>query len=243
MSARRIPPTRNRPLPSRAKHEAPAASGEYRITRPGHYSLIDDSVEAIPEGMPSGRMLDDALEFDVDADGALELDCLPSSHRSRVEMPRQSTPEPPLALVPRTPSHEMLPAAMPWPAASPQARQSSSKIAAVRTPSSSIATADTHAALVAFAGFGDPPAGIWGAPAYALRVVLRRHALKQDLERARHSEGDFQNVDAPLVQRAGHFDELLAGGGTNDGDDAAVQNPAQIFVSTHGSFLVQNCFN
>jgi hypothetical protein len=44
---------------------------------------------------------------------------------------------------------------------------------------------DTHAALVAFAGFGDPPPGIFGAPGYALRVILRRRTLRADLARAR----------------------------------------------------------
>src|SRR5205823_7838470 len=114
MSARRIPPSRHRPAPARPKNGPPAASGEYRITRPGHYSLSDLAAMAT-EATPSGRMLDEALEFDldVDADGALELECLPSSHGTRVETSRHSMPEPPLALAPRLASHEMLPAAPP----------------------------------------------------------------------------------------------------------------------------------
>jgi hypothetical protein len=39
--------------------------------------------------------------------------------------------------------------------------------------------------VLAFAGFGDPPASLWGAPAYAARVILRRRALRADLDRAR----------------------------------------------------------
>ena len=42
-------------------------------------------------------MLDDSLSFelDLDADGGLELDCLPSTHLPRVEQPRQSSFDPP----------------------------------------------------------------------------------------------------------------------------------------------------
>ncbi|HSO34187.1 MAG TPA: hypothetical protein VLT33_16745 [Labilithrix sp.] len=44
---------------------------------------------------------------------------------------------------------------------------------------------DTHAAFVAFAGFGDAPAGILGTPGYAVRVILRKRELRADLARAR----------------------------------------------------------
>ena len=73
----------------------------------------------------------------------------------------------------------MLPPAPAWPMASSTGRRSSSQIAAV----------DPHAALVAFAGFGDPPASVWGTPAYALRVIMRRRDLRRDLAlaRRRHS--------------------------------------------------------
>jgi hypothetical protein len=48
-----------------------------------------------------------------------------------------------------------------------------------------MAAVDPHAALVAFSGFGDPPAGVSGMPGYAARVILRRRALRRDLELAR----------------------------------------------------------
>ena len=131
----------------------------------------------------SGRMLDDELGFDfhldIDADGALALDCLPSSHRTRVEPPRQMSNEAPSesrATPPSRPAmRAMLPPSPPWPVVSAGPRRASSPQAAT----------DTHAALVAFAGFGAPPAGILGTPAYALRVTMRRRSLNADLARAR----------------------------------------------------------
>ena len=47
------------------------------------------------------------------------------------------------------------------------------------------APVDPHAALVAFAGFGEPPATIWSTPFYAARVIVRRRALRADLASAR----------------------------------------------------------
>lgn len=149
--------------------------------------------------MSAGRMLDESLDFDLDivADGALALDCLPSSHRMRVEQPRQTNDEPPSASRPtpdpssrtRTMTRAVLPPAPPWPISSAGPRP-----ACWPQP-----TADTHAAIVAFAGFGDPPADIFSTPGYALRVVVRRHALRTDLERARlHRSQDVALYQAAL---------------------------------------------
>jgi hypothetical protein len=114
--------------------------------------------------LTSGRELDDLdFDFDIDAEGALELDCVPSAHGAREEAPS-------LALV-KTSGARMAP----WPMAGPALRRSSASHAAV----------DPHSALVAFAGFGDPPDSIFGSPSYALRVILRRRSLRGDLERAR----------------------------------------------------------
>jgi hypothetical protein len=131
--------------------------------------------------VPAGRELDDFdFDFDIDAEGALELDCMPSMFGAREEASSfalmnaasaRMTPSP----VPRMTPGPMLPPAPPWPMASPAVRRSSATQAAV----------DPHSALVAFAGFGDPPASIFGAPSYAVRVILRRRALRRDLERAR----------------------------------------------------------
>lgn len=116
--------------------------------------------------VPSGRNLDDSLDFDfdIDADSALDLDCLPSSHGTRVETPRWSRLEPP----------------------SVTRRSSSTSMVAVRRSSTTTPAVDAHAALVAFAGFGDAPAGLFSYPGYALRVLRRRRVLKRDLEGARH---------------------------------------------------------
>jgi hypothetical protein len=155
-----------------------------------------DSVEmeAVAPPPPTGRMLDDDLDFDFDfhADGALELDDRPSSQSMRDESSRspglgappprrtspgpapRSTPNPPRSAGARQPpTVPGEPPAQPW---------------ATRGPARSSGTLpahDAHAALVAFAGFGEPPSTIWGAPAYALRVHLRRRALRSGLKLAR----------------------------------------------------------
>jgi hypothetical protein len=178
---------------------APAQPG------PRRYNTVQ--MQAIAP-LSAGRELDDFdFDFDIDADGALELDSLPFSRDSHAEPPRPSgqlardapparpsgeleryTPPgrpsgqlarvtpPPMARMTPGP---MLPPAPAWPMASATGRRSSSQIAAV----------DPHAALVAFAGFGDPPARVWGTPAYALRVMMRRRDLRRDLTlaRRRHS--------------------------------------------------------
>ena len=149
---------------------------------PRRFSSVQfEAVAPPPSG--SGRMIDEELEFDFDADGALELDCLPSSHGTRGEQPRQTSPEPPPASRPhgqaRAPTQRgLLPPAPPWPTASAGPRRAP-------MPSGDQKISDTHAAFVAFAGFGDSPAGLLGTPGYAVRVLLRKRELRGDLARAR----------------------------------------------------------
>ena len=133
----------------------PRASGEYRIIAP----------------RSSGRELSDLdLDFIADGDGLeIELACVPSSHRHRAQ---DVSPPPmlPPALAPHEPSEVRLGDAPP-----PSSRSMSS-------PQSAI---DPHAAIVAFAGFGEPPRSLWGTPAYAMRVFERRRVLRAALQRAR----------------------------------------------------------
>lgn len=166
----------------------------FKLTAPRRYATVQ-----MPAVVPlsTGRMLDDSFDFDIDSAGALELDCLPSSHHTRVEQPRQSrleprraTPAPMARISPR--------GILPPPMSSSGARRSSSTVAAV----------DPHAALVAFAGFGDPPPGLFGTPTYALRVIFRRRALNADLALARERrspdvglyEASLRTVDAGAVR-------------------------------------------
>lgn len=155
------------------------------------------------------------FDFDIDADGALGLDCLPSSQNTREESRWQSTPEAPSAgmgpearresatavrrdsaatpaLVLRRTASTQMPRVT---ASSATRRTASGQILPPapsipvtvpgRRSSQSIAAVDPHAALVAFSGFGDPPDGLWASPAYALRVIARRRALLRDLASAR----------------------------------------------------------
>jgi hypothetical protein len=186
---------------------SPAQSG------PRRYNTVQ--MDAIAP-LSAGRELDELdfdFNFDIDADGALELDSLPftrdsrdshgshGSHDSHAEPARPSgqlarvTPPPTARMTPGP----MLPPAPAWPMASSTGRRSSSQIAAV----------DPHAALVAFAGFGDPPASVWRTPAYALRVILRRRDLGRDLALARRR-------NSPDV---GLYEASL-----RTSDDAAVRN-------------------
>jgi hypothetical protein len=147
-------------------------------TAPRRYDTVQ--MQAVAP-LSAGRELGDLdFDFDIDADGALELDCLPSSLGAREEAPSLALAKAPGARMtpapmPRMTPGPMLPPAPPWPMAGPAVRRSSASHAAV----------DPHSALVAFAGFGDPPASIFGSPTYALRVILRRRSLRDDLERAR----------------------------------------------------------
>jgi len=153
MSGRSQPPPRR--TPSRGVRAIPRASGEYRIIAP----------------RSAGRELSDLdLDFIADGDGLeLELACVPSSHRHRLQ-DASPPPMPPPALAPHEPSEVRLGAAPP-----PSSRSMPSAQSAI----------DPHAAIVAFAGFGESPRSLWGTPAYAMRVFERRRVLHAALQRAR----------------------------------------------------------
>ena len=224
------------PTPALGTPRATAVSGEYRrhqawrLTSTTSLSAVRPEEAAPSSGtrtfptvqmmavsredaapLSSGHMLDDGLGFDLDldADGALELDCLPSSHRPRVEQPRQSELEPPPVSRPGTNTRPrgVLPPAPAWPMASagPQ-----------RISSSTHKATGTHAAYAAFAGFGDPPATVLAQPGYALRVVLRKRELRGDLARARIS----RTQDVALYE-----------GALCTADDAAVRNGILMMVA------------
>ena len=130
----------------------------------------------------AGRELGD-LELDIsdETDDALELECVPSSHQARGP---GSVPMLPPALE----RHEQ-----------PDRRgvEGPRSSRSLGSPQHAI---DPHAALVAFAGFGDPPDSFWGAPAYALRVLHRRRVLRAALARARSLRShDVALYEAALV--------------------------------------------
>jgi hypothetical protein len=199
--------------PQNAAPPAPTQSG------PRRYNTVQmDAIAPLSAGRELHE-LDFDFDFDIDADGALELDSRPSPQLARVETSRLSTygapparPSGQLARV--TPSlarratpppmarmtpGPMLPPAPAWPMASSTGRRSSSTMAAV----------DPHAALMAFAGFGDSPESVFGTPAYAIRVIMRRRTLRRDLELARRR-------NSPDV---GLYEASL-----RTSDDAAVRN-------------------
>lgn len=58
---------------------------------------------------------------------------------------------------------------------------------------------DQHGAIVAFSGFGDPPARILAMPGYAIRVMRRKRVLKAELARAKQrSSHDVGLYEAAL---------------------------------------------
>ena len=127
-----------------------------------------------PQGSSAGRELGELeLDFETERDAPLELECMPSSHRARHDAP--------LPMLPPALLHDA--------AGEPPS--------SLLGPSSSRAI-DPRAALVAFAGFGDPPATLWGTPAYAMRVLERRRALRIALLRAR----SLRSQDVGLYEAA-----------------------------------------
>lgn len=234
MSERRQPPrgaaARRDPPPSQGARRTTEQSGEFRrpdltATRsaqtvrlaappaehiPRRFSSVQ--MDAVTAPRSSGRMIDEdiAFEIDLDADGALELDDLSSSLDLRGEWTSSEPPPPsratgpasvPRGSVPGAPRPVLPPPAPSWPMASAGPRRT--------TPSSGQRVSDTHAAFVAFAGFGDAPASLLGAPAYAVRVILRKRELRGDLARAR-------------VRRS--QDVSLYEASMRTADDAAVRN-------------------
>lgn len=218
---------------------APPAPVHRDVTRdmtkePRRYETVQ--MRALEPSRSSGADFD----FDIDADGALDLDCLPSSQNTREEVRWHSTPEVPSARMGTGPRHESptgravrrdsttAPAlAVHRPSTTTQHVTSSAAMRSTasgqilppapsfpvnipgRRSSQSVAAADPHSALLAFSGFGDAPRGLWAAPAYALRVIVRRKALLQDLAaaRARHSpdvglyEASLCTADDDAVRR------------------------------------------
>ena len=172
MSGRTQPPPRR--TPARGVAAIPRASGEYRIIAP----------------RSSGRELSDLdLDFIADGDGLeLELACVPSSHRHRLQ-----DVSPPPMLPPALASHE--PSAIRLVAAPPPSG---------RSMSSSQSAIDPHAVLVAFAGFGEPPASVWGTPAYAMRVFDRRRVLRAALLRARALRSQDVGLYEAALEAADH---------------------------------------
>lgn len=205
MSARRQPPP-PKPILERERGEAPAVSGEYRIgrtttttslpavraaaqqhpvtgaTHRGPPRSTKPRADAYAPPLSSGRELHD-LDFDFEpatrAGGAPELDGRPSSHRTRVEMSRPSTSD-------GTSPGRATPAPMPRTTPAPMPRATPAAMPAV----------DAYASLVAFSGFGEPPISLLRTPMYAARVIVRRRALRRDLELARlrhsHDVGFYQ---------------------------------------------------
>ena len=57
---------------------------------------------------------------------------------------------------------------------------------------------DRRVALAQLAGFGAPPTSVFGTPAYALRVLVRRRVLAGNLERARR----YHTHDATVFEEA-----------------------------------------
>jgi hypothetical protein len=207
-----------------ATHRGPA-----RSTKP--------RADASGPPLSAGRELHD-LDFDFDfepatrAGGALELDGRPSSHRTRVETSRPSTLDgaspgqampapmrrvtpapmrratpPPMRRVTPAPMQQATPAPMQQATPPPMRRATPAPMRRV-TPAAMPAV-DAHASLVAFSGFGNPPSSLFGTPIYALRVMLRRRALRRDLAHARlrHShdvgfyEAALRTADDEAVRR------------------------------------------
>ncbi|AKU98134.1 hypothetical protein AKJ09_04798 [Labilithrix luteola] len=162
-----------------------AMSGEYRVRNVDgtpvrapyaggpnapktRYATVQMPKVDVPRPPPSGRMLDEELHFERARDSLRPLDLA-----SYDPVTRRATPPPPR----RHSSREVLiPPKPPWPVPAPPMP--------VRRASSDVAV-DARAAVVAFAGFGEPPADLFSTPAYAWRVLRRRRRLKQDLELAR----------------------------------------------------------
>jgi hypothetical protein len=129
----------------------------------------------------AGRELSDLeLDFSDETDDPLELGCVPSSHQPRgVVAPR------------------MLPPALEHREVMSVRRVDAPPSSRARTSSQHLS--DSRAAVVAFAGFGEPPDSIWGTPAYAMRVLDRRRTLRAGLVRARERRShDVELYEASL---------------------------------------------
>lgn len=180
-----------------ASDDRVAMSGEYRVRNADgtpvrspyaagptvaktRYATVQMPKVDVPRPPSSGRMLDDELHFDRARDSVRPLDLAnfdPVTRRATPPPRRHSSRD---VLIPPKP---------PWPVPAPPMP--------VRRASSDMAV-DSRAAVVAFAGFGEPPADTMSTPAYAWRVLRRRRRLKRDLELARRR----LSADIPLYEAA-----------------------------------------
>ena len=120
---------------------------------------------------PSGRFLDDDLRFELQPASDLELSGPPATHRAPV-----------VPLVPRKQTRAIAPPAPPPNAAA--AVSGAADPLNVIHRSAALVPTDPTAAIVAFAGYGDPPSSFWATPEYAFRVRVRRRELRRDLASA-----------------------------------------------------------
>jgi len=137
------------------------------------------------DGPPSGRMLD-AVDFSGGGRQALELGAVPAGRAQLLGRPPTplSTPKTPVTPISPVGSTEVL-------------RRSEGLDP--RRPG-----------IFAFAGFGLPPETIVGAPAYALRVLLRKRILRAGLAIARRQRSpDVELYEAAL--RTGDQDAYAKG--------------------------------
>lgn len=155
-----------------------------------------------------GRVLDDDLFGDEEETRELEIrlaSSAPSSLRAREKPPRSRAAlvvvaphDDRAALVPAAEAPAgMLPPAPPWPvaptslprAATPRFDRRAPAAAAIERarpePAAVVRAVDPASAVLAFAGYGAPPAGLLGEPGYAVKVLVRQVALRRDLESAR----------------------------------------------------------
>lgn len=138
--------------------------------RPPPRSTVKMSAVRPDEGPPSGRMLD-SVDFLDPVRVPLELGASPG----RPPLQRPQTP--------------------------PTAKTPAAAFSPVGT-SSVVRKADSfdprRPGIFAFAGFGLPPETLAGAPAYALRVLMRKRVLRQGLAVARRQ----RSVDIELYEAA-----------------------------------------
>jgi hypothetical protein len=157
---------------------------------------------AIEAPLSSGRELTALdFDFDIDDDGALEIDCLPSSQSMREEQPRRLLEPPPPSARGASPmvTRATPPGMRRVGSKELQAPSGPASSSMRRVSSGSIEAVDPHDALVAFAGFGKPPSSLWSTPSYALRVFVRRSVLRRERAIARrHRKHDVAHYEAAL---------------------------------------------
>lgn len=123
---------------------------------------------------PSGRLLDEHDFHEADGGVPLELQTLPKGQailETRLAPPVVHFHPGDAAAPPSRPSLEMQAAA-----------------ALAERQTAPVMPVNTQAGVVAFAGFGTPPTTWTEAPTYALRVLLRKHALRQSMTVVRRQE-------------------------------------------------------